>query len=144
MRRSSIALVAAAFGLLLLASPGVSSAQQKVKIEVTVSHMSDAPGGIDPRAKRLHAKLQQQRITPRYESLKVLKQQTLRLALDEVGRLDLPNGRKLTVRPINIDEQGVFTAVTIGGLVDTDTRIKDGHLLVFPDGDHLISLVPDY
>ena len=91
------------FGLVLAlalgAGAGAAKAQeQRIDVELMVSHVSGVRGEIDPRGRKLHQKLQGEF---RYESLRVLQVRGLRLALNEVGSGGLPNGK--TVRPLSID-----------------------------------------
>jgi hypothetical protein len=134
-----------ALALLLLAAPG-DAQPQRVRMEVMISQISTQPGEIDARAGKLHRKLRDQM---RYESLKVLQTRELELALDEVGEMRLPNGRKFQVRPLSVDSHGVLTAVSLEGSVDADMRIPNGHLVVigaepFEDGKLVVSLEPHY
>ncbi len=115
-------------------------------MEVMVSQISTQPGEIDARAGKLHRKLRDQ---IRYESLQVLQTRELELALDELGEMRLPNGRRLQVRPLQVDSRGVLTAVSLEGSVDADMRIRNGHLVVigaepYKDGKLVVSLEPHY
>ncbi len=119
---------------------------QSIRMEVMISQISTQPGEIDARAGKLHRKLRDQ---IRYESLRVLQTREFELALDEVGEMRLPNGRKLQVRPLSVDSHGVLTAVSLEGSVDADMRIRNGHLVVigaepFEDGKLVVSLEPHY
>ena len=114
---------------LLFAGAAVAGDQapQRVAIEVTVSHALDAKGEIDPRGRELNAFLEPQF---RYGSLKVLQVERLDLALDEVGTVGLPNGRKFRVRPLDIGKEGVLLSVSVQGTLWTDMRVRNGHLVV--------------
>jgi hypothetical protein len=132
-------------GLLVVSMAALAGAQapQRVTVQVLVSQISDGAGGIDPKGERLHAKLQGEF---RYSSLKVLKQQELRLNLDEVGSVSLPNGKQLRVRPLQVgDDGGALLAVDVEGAVRTDLRVHKGHLVVigaerYDDGKLVIGL----
>jgi hypothetical protein len=113
--------------LLACASVAGAQAPRRVSIEVTVSHALDANGAIDPRGRELNAFLEPQF---RYGSLKVLQVERLDLALDEVGTLELPNGRKFRVRPLDIGSEGVLLSVSVQGTLWTDMRVRNGHLVV--------------
>jgi hypothetical protein len=115
-------------------------------MEVMVSHISDRPGEIDARASKLDRKLRQEF---RYKSLRVLQSRRLSLELDEVGSLNLPNGKYLRVRPLQVSDRGVLTAVSVEGTLETDLRIRNGHLVVIGAGRHddgklVISLEPHF
>ena len=116
---------------LLLGLAATAWAQQgaprRVTVEVTVSHALDAKGEIDPRGKDLNAFLKPQF---RYGSLKVIQVEKLDLALDEVGTLELPNGKKFRVRPLDIGPEGVLLSVSVQGTLWTDMRVRNGHLVV--------------
>lgn len=132
--------------LLLCADAGVAQAQpaQGIELTVLVAHASEGPGGVDPRAKRLAAKLQREF---RYESLRVLQSPRLKLALDEVGSVRLPNGKQLRLRPLQVGDKSVLLAVGLEGTLQTDLRIPNGHLVVigadrYQDGKLVIGLEP--
>jgi len=117
-----------------------------VSLSVMVSHISDAEGSIDPRASRLHDKIRKQL---KYSSLRVLEDRTLRLALDEVGRVELPNGRAFRVRPGDVGDGGVLLAVDVEGATKADMRVPSGHLVVLGAGSYeggtlVISLEPRF
>lgn len=110
-----------------------ATAQPAVDLELMVSLASDAPGPIDPRARKIHAKLSRE---VRYQSLRVLEARSERVGIDEVASVRLPNGRSARVRPMAIDGQSVLLAVDIEGAVSVDARARSGHLLVFSAGRH--------
>jgi hypothetical protein len=127
---------------------GVAAAQSAgpVVIEVMVSQISQQPGSIDPRAKRLDAKLRDEF---RYESLQVLSQRKLTLKLNELATVALPDGNELQLRPLNISDHGVLVAVTVKGSVQSDLQIPNGHLVAIGAGRHgdgklVISLEPTF
>ncbi len=132
--------------LLLCAGAGIARAQpaQGIELIVLVAHASAGPGGVDPRAERLADKLTKEF---RYESLRVLQSRRLRLALDEVGSVRLPNGKLLRLRPLQVGEKSVLLAVELEGTLQTDLRIPNGHLVVigaerYQDGKLVIGLEP--
>ena len=132
--------------LVLCASVGIARAQpaQGIELIVLVAHASAGPGGVDPRAERLADKLTKEF---RYESLRVLQSRRLRLAPDEVGSVRLPNGKLLRLRPLQVGEKSVLLAVGLEGTLQTDLRIRNGHLVVigaerYQDGKLVIGLEP--
>ncbi len=132
--------------LLLGLGPNGVAAQEGVQIEVTVSRISNEPGEIDPRGRRIDEKLRNQ---IRYQSLRVLEQKRLSLGIDELGSVKLPNGRSLRVRPMDVGERGVLLAVSVEGSVDSDLRVPNRHLVVFgtepfEDGKLVIALEPSW
>jgi hypothetical protein len=140
------ALAAAAVALLLAAGPTSAQNAGRLEIDVMISHISNRPGDIDPAGRKLDRELRDQF---RYESLRVLDSLQLSLRLDEVGSVDLPNGKPLRVRPLQVGERGVLVAVAIEGTLQTDLRIRNGHLVVigaepYEDGRLVISLEPHF
>jgi len=122
-------------GILLLTLGGLAvgaAAEEQFEIEVMVSQIGEAPGSVDPAGAALHAKLQKRF---RYESLKVLKTETLRLGLDQVGTLNLPNGKPLRVRPLQLTDRGLLLAAHVGD-IQTDLKLSRGHLVVIDAGRH--------
>ena len=144
-RRPILAGSLLALGL-LLAAVAWADPPRRVAVEVTVSHALDAQGAIDPRGSALNAFLKPQF---RYGSLKVLQVEQLDLALDEVGTLELPNGRKFRVRPLDIGPEGVLLSVSVQGTLWTDMRVRNGHLVVigaerFEEGKLVVSVEPRF
>jgi len=130
--------------LWLVLAGGAAAQQGPIQVEVMVSQISEEPGEIDPRAKKLDQKL---RGEFRYESLEVLTTRKLSLAANEVGSVGLPDGKKARVRPLQIDGNSVLLAVEVEGTVSTDVRVNNGHLVVIGAGRHeggklVISLEP--
>jgi hypothetical protein len=126
----------------------VALAQQArpINVDVTVSQISQQPGPVDPRASRLDAQL---RGEFRYESLRVLQQKRLALDLNELGKLSLPNGSELQLRPLSLSDRGVLMAVSVRGSVQSDMQIPNGHLVAigagqFEGGKLVISLEPHF
>ena len=111
---------------------GAAAAAEQFEIEVMVSQIGEGAGSIDPKGAKLHAKLQKQF---RYESLKVLKTKRLKLDLDEVGTLSLPNGKPLRVRPLQLGDRGLLLAAHVGDL-QMDLKLTRGHLVVIDAGRH--------
>ncbi len=127
-------------------SPASAEEARQIEVQLMVSRISDAPGGIDPRAARLHRKLKGQF---RYESLKVLQTRSLKLGIDQVATEVLPNGKKVRIRTLQVDDKGALLAVDVEGAVRGDYKVRNGQLLVFgagPDGDGklVISLEPHW
>ena len=132
--------------LLVCAAVAWAETPRRIAVKVTVSHALDAQGAIDPRGSELNAFLGPQF---RYGSLKVLQVERLDLALDEVGTLELPNGRKFRVRPLDIGPEGVLLSVSVQGTLWTDMRVRNGHLVVigaerFEEGKLVISVEPHF
>jgi len=140
--------IAALVACLSVLAPQVGQAQQArtIDVDVMVSRISQEPGPVDPRASRLDAQL---RGEFRYESLRVLQQKRLSLALNELGSLSLPNGSQLQLRPLSLSDRGVLMAVAVKGSVQSDMQIPNGHLVAigagqFEGGKLVISLEPHF
>jgi hypothetical protein len=132
--------------LLALAGPAAAEGPRRIALDVVVAYISDEPGGVDPRAGKLDAKLAGQF---RYQTLRVLDQQRLDLPLGTVQSVELPNGKLLNVRAFQLASRGVLLGVTVQGSVQTDMRIPNGHLVVigaerYQDGKLVISLEPSW
>ena len=117
-----------------------------IRFDVTVSQISEEPGPIDPRATKLDQRLRREF---RYESLRVLEERRMELGIDDVGRVDLPNGKRLQLKPLLLDAKGVLLSVDLQGTMRGDLRVKSGHVVVigaqrFADGKLVISLVPRF
>ena len=112
---------------LLMVSDARGEPPQQIELEIVVSQISEEAGSIDPRAERLHRELSKQW---RYKSLRVLETRRMKLAIDEVGGLELPTGRKVRVKPLLVDERGALLAVDLEGTLQTDMRVKNGHLVI--------------
>jgi len=133
-------------GVWLLASVGVALADDPIEMDVMVSHISQQPGDVDPRAKRLDAKLRREF---RYESLRVLKQRRFSMALNDLKRMGLPDGHELQIRLLSLSDRGALVAVTVEGSVQSDMQIPNGHLVAIGAGRHqdgklVISLEPHF
>ncbi len=130
--------------LWLVLAGGAVAEQGPIEVELMVVHVSDEPGGIDARGQKLHGKLKDQF---RYQSLEVLETRTLRLLANQVGSVELPNGKRVRVRPLQLDDASALLAVEVEGAVKTDVRVKNGHLVVigaerYRGGKLVVSLQP--
>lgn len=135
-----------ALALVLVGWGEAANAEPRVHFEVTVSQISGLPGEIDPRAAELDRRLRREF---RYESLKVLAERKLELGIDDVGKVALPNGKTLQLKPLLADDKGVLLAVDLEGTMRGDLRVKSGHVVVigaqrFGAGKLVISLVPRF
>ena len=145
-RFSAGLLVVIVSGALLAGSPAWSQTGRRFSVKVTVAEISNAEGKIDGRAKRLDLKLRKKF---KYNSLKVIKERRLKLALDEVGSVKLPDGRMFRVRPLDLGDRGLLMAVGWEGEVMMDMRAPNNHLLVIGGPAHgdsqlVVSIEPQY
>ena len=86
---------------------------------------------------------------PMVPGLRVLEQRRLDLAVDEIGTMQLPTGRRLRVRPLDVGKQGVLVAVDVEGSMKTDLRVPNHKLVViggqpYEGGRLVITLEPEY
>jgi hypothetical protein len=156
MRRSSrlrlaigVGVVALA-GIVALAAPGSPRAQgpvsSRVPVNVMVVQTSNQKGEVDPRAQDLHEKLKKQL---RYKSMRVIQEQRVDLELNQVGTVDLPDGRTVRMRPLHKGAKGVLMAVDVQGAVKLDARAPNHHKVVigageYQNGNLAVSIEPDY
>ncbi len=145
-RRRPRPLLGLATAALLLGLASGSAAQQKVGFHLMVSHVSHEAGSIDPRAKALHEVLQRE---IRYESLKVLDDKVLSLALNDIGSMKLPTGGQVRLRPMDLGDDGVLVAVEVEGSTQADLRVPNRRIVViggqpYQGGRLVISLEPRF
>jgi hypothetical protein len=156
MRRSSrmrlaigVGVVALA-GIAALAAPRSTRAQDpgsgRVPVNVMVVQTSNQKGEVDPRAQDLHEKLKKQL---RYKSMRVIQEQRVDLEMNQVGTVDLPDGRKVRMRPLHKGAKGVLMAVDVQGAVKLDARAPNHHKVVigageYQNGNLAVSIEPDY
>src|SRR5262245_841161 len=154
MGRSSGVCVPVAFALALAglvslwpfrATPAESHSN-RVPVNVMVVHTSESEGGVDPRARELDEKLKKQL---RYKSMRVLQEERVDLEMNQVGTVQLPDGRKMRMRALHKGAKGVLMAVDVPGAVKFDARARNHHKVVigageFEDGNLAVSIEPDY
>ena len=133
-------------GLLLASSPAWAQAARRVVLVLMVSHASPRPGPIDPAAEWLDRSL---RGDFRYQSLHVIEQRRIELGLQEIGGLVLPNGKRVSIQPLNVGDSGLLIAVDVEGLMQTDLRVPNRSPVVlgvdrYEGGKLIVSLEPDY
>lgn len=150
---SCIGLLAAATLVVLLAWSGSAedagsqgTKDDRVPVNVMVVYTSDGEGGVDPRARELDRKLKGQL---RYRSMQVLREVRIDLRVDQVGTVELPDGREVRMRPLHKSRKGVLLAVDVEGAVKLDARAANHHKVVigagpYRDGNLAISIEPDY
>lgn len=142
-RRRALAFALAAG---FLAVPALGQEVRRISLAIMVTHASSSPGPVDPPAARLDSEL---RRDFRYGSLRVLERRRMVLRMDEIGSMQLPNGRALRVRPLNVAGDRLLMAVEVEGAVDTDLRLRN-HKKVsigshrWKGGTLVITLEPDF
>jgi len=145
---SAVALSLALAGLVPLAHGRSATAQagDRVPVNVMVVHTSNRKGEVDPRAQELHETLRKQL---RYKSMRVIQEQRVDLEMNRVGTVDLPDGRKVRMRPLHKGAKGVLMAVDVQGAVKLDARAPNHHKVVigageYENGNLAVSIEPDY
>src|SRR6267142_7263276 len=148
--RAGIALALALAGCAALLVAKTVSAQSpgsdRVPVNVIVVHTSEGEGGVDPRARDLDEKLKKQL---RYNSMRVIQQERVDLEMNRVGTVQLPDGRKVRMRPMHKGAKGVLMAVDVQGAVKLDARAPNHHKVVigageYENGNLAVSIEPDY
>lgn len=129
----------------LVALPSFAQQADRVPVDVLVTRLSNDGKGVDPEAARLHQKLRGQF---NYDTLQVLEKRRLDLAVGEVGRVRLPNGRQARLSPLQLGDGDVLMAVDVEGAAKLDARVKSHNLVVIRAGQHeggdlVLSLEPD-
>ena len=140
----------------LLVGTGAALAQEaapepaegkRIPMHLMVTHLSNEEGGVDPRAAELDERLRSGNIN--YPSVTVTNQIDLSLGVDEVGTIELPNGRTARIQPMNVNQNGVLMAVEVEDGIKTDFRVLDDEMVIIPGGNYedgkvVISVEPDY
>jgi hypothetical protein len=149
--RAGIAVCIAVAGLAAaLVAPGSTRAQSagsnRVPVNVMIVQTSNKKGEVDPRAQGLHEMLKKQL---RYKSMRVIQEQRVDLEMNQVGTVDLPDGRKVRMRPLHKGAKGVLMAVDVQGAVKLDARAPNHHKVVigageYENGNLAVSIEPDY
>ncbi len=132
--------------LLLVATPAAAQHASLVRLEIMVTHASSTPGPVDPGAAALHRQLREDF---RYESLRILQLETLRLRVDEIGKMKLPNGHWVRVRPLSQAGDRLLMAVEVEGSLATDLRLRNHRRVSigshrYKDGTLVITFKPDF
>ena len=147
-RKAGAVALAASIVVVMALCPATGFAADPIRFDVLVAKVSSIGGEpvIDPRGAALHHALEEQF---KYDRLEVIATTVFVLGIDEVGRTNLPNGRELLIKPLVIDAAGALVAVDVRGLLKTDLRMKNDHLVVigaerFEGGKLVISLEPHF
>lgn len=123
--------LAFAFALLLLALPGRAQtpAPANIGLQVQVIQADTTKAEPDPRLKAIQKRLE---AFPTFQSFKLLAEQDFLLGLQTQGRMSLPGGRTLEVRPQKFEDAGkLLLALHLKGksdvpLVNADAAIDPG------------------
>jgi hypothetical protein len=132
----------------LLAGPVAAEDPRPIAFDVTVVHVSNRAGGVqpDPRARRVDRIIGTQ---IKYDSLRVLDFTRRRVRLNQIGSVTLPSGKHFRFRPMDLSEDGVLVAVDVERSAQGDFRIPRRKPFVFggqryQDGQLVILLEPDF
>jgi hypothetical protein len=121
-------------GLVVAERPSFAGDPPRVTIELTVSQISNHPGGVDLRGAKLNEKLKGQ---IRYKSLRVIESERVALRRNEVRTLQLPDGNAFHLRPLDFGEdESVLMAVEVEDVLKMDLRARRGHVVVIRAGSH--------
>ena len=117
-----------------------------VPIVLMVSHVTIAPGPVDPSGAHIHDRLNKEF---QYQSFRVLERHDMDLRLQEIGLLVLPTGKRVELRPLAVSPSGVLISVDIPGTLQTDVRVPNRKQVVigvdrYQDGKLLLTLEPNY
>lgn len=132
--------------LLLVAAPAIAQHAASVHLEIMVTHASSSPGPVDPGAAELNRQL---RKDFRYQSLRILKRETMNLQVDQIGQMLLPNGRWVRVRPLSQAGDRLLMAVEVEGSLATDLRLRNHRRVSigshhYKGGTLVITFKPDF
>lgn len=138
---------AAALGALWLAGGAAAEEpREEWPLNVIILQTSNEEGEVDPRAREIDEKLKRK---IRYNSLRVLSEERVNLHADEVGTIELPDGRAVRVQPVHKGKKGLLMGIDVEGSVKLDARARKGHHLLigageYQDGNLAVSIEPDY
>lgn len=132
----------------VLACAGTAHAQatQRIGLLLTISHATQTPGPVDPESAEIHKRLQQEFL---YQGLRVIERRHIDLALQEIGGVVLPSGKRVSLRPMSLSPTGVLIAVEVPGTLETDVRVANHqHVVIglerYQNGKLILTLQPDY
>jgi len=138
-----LALLAAACLAPALSAAAEDEPPKRVQVELTVTHAGPEPGVVEPSQEWLTRSF-------RYQSARVIQSRSFDLEVDEVGSLELPNGRWMRVRPLDVSDRGALIAVDIQDTLKTDVRVGNRKKVVigapqpFKDGKLIIEMESRY
>jgi len=96
----------------------------KVPLRVTVTHLSEGDGGVDPKARALIGALDGANIS--YPEARVVREVKLDLAPGDAKSVSIGNGRKAHLQLMQADKNGALVAVDIEGGLKVDARVGRG------------------
>jgi len=126
-RRGLRALLAAALVAAAPASAEGDEATDLVRLDITVLRVSDEPGEVDPRVERVDRLLRGQ---VAYQSLAILDVLHREVPVNEVWTFELPTGRSVELRPLEVDKTGTLLSLDVEDGLQGDFRVRPGQPLV--------------
>lgn len=143
-RRSGI--IALVLGLWAVAG-GAARADDPARpivVQVRVSHALPTPGPIDDEDLDRHLRSQF-----KYQSLRQLQSERLRLSMNEIGSVRMPNGREIRLRPLSLAGSQLLMAVDVEAGPKMDLKMESGRLVVvggqpYKGGTLIIVLDPSF
>lgn len=124
MRRSEAFLGLAALLVVALCAGPALADDEKIRIGVTVTHVSDADDGVDPKARPLLDALEDNKI--RYKSATVVREVDFDLAPGDGGSVEIDGARKAHLQLMQVDARGALVAVDVDGGVKVDAKVRRG------------------
>jgi len=126
-RRGLRALLAAALVAAAPASAEGDEGTDLVPLDITVLRVSDEPGEVDPRVERVDRLLRGQ---VAYQSLAILDVLHREVPVNEVWTFELPTGRSVELRPLEVDKTGTLLSLDVEDGLQGDFRVRPGQPLV--------------
>jgi hypothetical protein len=126
-RRWLRALLAAALVAAAPASAEGDEGTDLVPLDITVLRVSDEPGEVDPRVERVDRLLRGQ---VAYQSLAILDVLHREVPVNEVWTFELPTGRSVELRPLEVDKTGTLLSLDVEDGLQGDFRVRPGQPLV--------------
>jgi hypothetical protein len=126
-RRGLRALLAAALVAAAPASAEGDEGTDLVRLDITVLRVSDEPGEVDPRVERVDRLLRGQ---VAYQSLAILDVLHREVPVNEVWTFELPTGRSVELRPLEVDKTGTLLSLDVEDGLQGDFRVRPGQPLV--------------
>jgi len=126
-RRGLRALLAAALVAAAPASAEGDEGTDLVRLDITVLRVSDEPGEVDPRVERVDRLLRGQ---VAYQSLAILDVLHREVPVNEVWTFELPTGRSVELRPLEVDKTGALLSLDVEDGLQGDFRVRPGQPLV--------------
>ena len=110
--------------VLLAVAPALADDVEKIQVRVTVTDLTDADAGVDPKAEGLLGALRDQNI--KYRSARVVREIEADLAAGESESIEIGKGRRAHLQVMQVDDRGALVAVDLDGGVKADVRVDRG------------------